>query len=879
MNPLVKKEIRLLLPAWIAAMLLAIAPVWIFGSFGLHFFGSFGLNDYTNFTWVPDSCFAFGVILLGIASFGQEFSSGTFAILLSQPAERHRLWFVKILVLAFAFILVLLALLVSWQIHFNLYDIAYYQRHPLARLVPVMSWSNLGSSALYAAAFCSGGLWTTLLLRRMSEALWVNLLVPPAIMVIVGALLGEFIASSKITNIATTIVLALYAVAGFFWARRLFLRAQDAQWTGGIVGLPSRKRMAQRTASRPRHWFAALVLKELQLHQMNILIAVVVLALDLASVIIRKVHPHFADPYVLGILEMVWMLWLLMPLLIGSAAIAEEHRVGVIASQLCLPVSRRVQFAIKFFVALILSLMLGGVMPFIIEKARDFNDFIFIAAAAIFFISFFASTVARTTLQAIGLAVIVAVAIYFYAAATAVNVFRLGGDWSYERIGLALLKLYLGVPILLLTLAGLMYWNFKWMHPEGKLRWRNGLTVLASFAFIFVSTNGIYFRVWEWLTPIQSPHGPARLHESREIKFAANHNTLFAVLPDGRLWVDTLAFHAWTSSAWTRRLTGVWFTVAPRGCRTQFLGGSNWIAVAANRFQAVGIQSDGSLWSLQRQWNPSQRSWSQTGAFNLTRIGSGTNWSQASGGYDGFLLLKTDGSLWVWGTNAYIQQRTNAYGQVNDSYIIPEKLKLDSARLPARFGQATDWAGLYSSGRAFAEKQDGSIWQWGAWLGGTNHVFTMVQDTNLDGMWRHFVGFGDSLVGVKTNGELWYFYNSEHSVRNSGTKKIQFGPNAKWKAATFAGWFSTSIAAIRSDGTLWNWSDYWNGVRDNWMKPAQMGDYSNWVAFPLTEFHGYGVIALAADGSLWIWDEPSGHVWLMPPRKPVYLGNIFSTAN
>ena len=82
-------------------------------------------------------------------------------------------------------------------------------------------------------------------------------------------------------------------------------------------------------SSYPRHWFSALVWKELQLQQVNILIAAVVFALHLASVVIRQVHPNFDNPNVRGLLELIWMLWLAMPLLIGSAAVAEERRVGV----------------------------------------------------------------------------------------------------------------------------------------------------------------------------------------------------------------------------------------------------------------------------------------------------------------------------------------------------------------------------------------------------------------------------------------------------------------------------------------------------------------------------------------------------------------------
>jgi hypothetical protein len=835
MNPLVKKEIRLLLPAWIAAMLLAIAPIWIFGSPGL--------NYYASFAWVPDSCFAFGAILLGIASFGQEFSSGTFAMLLSQPTERRRLWSVKILVLAGAFIFVSLAFLVSRRVHFDLYDFAYYQRRPLARLAPVMSWSNLGSLALYAAACFSGGLWTTLLLRRMSEAFWVTLLIPPAILIAVGALLGEFTVSDKIITGATTIVLVLYSIAGFFWARRLFLHAQDIQWTGGIVGLPSRRRIAEQTANRLRHWFAALVWKELQLHQVNILIAGVVLVLHLASIVIRKFHPHFTDPNIGGFLELTWVLWLLMPLLIGSAAVAEEHRVGVIESQLCLPVSRRAQFVIKFFIALILSLFLGGVLPFAIERAIDLGRWIFVVAATIFFISFYASTVARSTLQAMGLAIVLAVVIYFYEVATAVSVFAMGRYLPNKPIGIELLKLYLGIPILVLTLGGLMYWNFKWLHAEGKLRWRNGITFLGTLAFIFICTNSIYFRAWEFLTPAEPSHGPARLHDSKKVKFAANLNTIYAVLPDCRLRVETLAYDRQT------------FPHVPKQNKSEFIGGSNWVAVAADDFQAIGIQSDGSLWSLQRRWNPAQPHWLQTGSFELSRIGQETNWWQAVGGSVGFLLLKKDGSLWVWGANGYDWH--------NSSNSIPQEY--------AQYGQQTDWTELYSSGIMYAKKRDGSIWD--AWPGG------MVQNTDLDSLWPNFVSSGvDMWFGIKTNGELWFFQAMAPGKMPSGmiVRRVQLGQNAKWKVVTLGGW--PSIEAIRSDGTLWNWSDYWPNVLNtkNRIEPTRLGNYSNWIAFPSTQNRGFGATVLAADGSIWIWNEPSGHVWLAPSRKPVYLGNIFT---
>src|SRR6516162_9032863 len=104
MKTLIKKEIRLLLPAWVVAMLLAIVPAWIGGAalnldYQIHQLHSeFRLEEF-----VP-VLFALGILLLGISTFGQEFNQNTFQVLLSQPMERARVWRTKITVLAVAFL-------------------------------------------------------------------------------------------------------------------------------------------------------------------------------------------------------------------------------------------------------------------------------------------------------------------------------------------------------------------------------------------------------------------------------------------------------------------------------------------------------------------------------------------------------------------------------------------------------------------------------------------------------------------------------------------------------------------------------------------------------------------------------------------------------
>ena len=629
----------------------------------------------------------------------------------------------------------------------------------------------------------------------------------------------------------------------------MFLRAQDTQWTGGEISFPSRRKISAQTAasfsSQPRHWLSALVRKEFQLHQATILIAVLVLALHLASVFIRKIHPHFTNTAYKDVLELIWMVWLLMPMLIGCAAVAEERRLGVIESQLCLPVSRRAQLSVKFSVALVLSLFLGGVMPFVIEKARDYNHWIFAVAAAIFFISFYASTLARTTLQAIGLAIAVAAAIYLYEVSTAIGIFKLGHDYTNAQFGVELLKLYLGLPILLLTFGWLAFRNFKWLHENWKLWRRNFIVVLAAFATIFILSNAIYFRAWEIFMSAEQPHGVARLSVSEPPKLLTSFNAISALLPDGRLWDQQIDSYFGAGAE----------RIVPRLNTQHFVGGSNWLDAASDGFRVVAIQSDGSLWSFQTYVG-----WRGMPFYPLTQIGSGRDWLHVAGG-NGFLLLKNSGTLWTWG--------------LDNSSLSSDKLKKYLAVPPKRLDEGTNWTDVFSysyDSGPFARKNDGGVRFRGRETNSIPHLRQLESWQLPNEGFVSFASIDVGTVGVKTNGELWLILYQQ----NQKQEKIQLGQNAKWKTANGGG--GNSLIALRSDGTLWKWPSLWSLVQSpDSMKPVQLGNHSDWIALSSIDY--WNSVALAADGSLWIWDERSAHSWLAPSRKPVFVGNIFQGAN
>jgi len=293
----------------------------------------------------------------------------------------------------------------------------------------------------------------------------------------------------------------------------------------------------------------------------------------------------------------------------------------------------------------------------------------------------------------------------------------------------------------------------------------------------------------------------------------------------------------------------------------QFIGTSDGTNVAVTYFYVVAIHPDGSLWSAphyEKQSSPVQ-------------IGSDTDWARVASSGRSFLLLKKNGSLWVWGTNEV--KVTNGVSETL------KKIKLDLATPPARISDETDWINVLSFTRSqgLAEKSDGTLWDWQMDRNWTNALPHLVRETNVDNQWLSYDYDYNFSVGVKTNGELWLMYhppqNWDYENIPSYAKKVRLGSDQVWKAASFSN--SGDLILLRSDGTLWKWkyTKSWTGNEPELepFHPVRLGKYSDWIAL----FGGWAGSALASDGSLWNWGNMSDHVWLAPSRKPLYMGNIF----
>ena len=148
-------------------------------------------------------------------------------------------------------------------------------------------------------------------------------------------------------------------------------------------------------------------------------------------------------------------------------------------------------------------------------------------------LSFYASTMARHVVQSLAVAVASVLALsLFVAFASNPTIFSL-------RLWHGNLVYYVIWPTLTVTFLWLASRNFRSLSF---LR-RNLVGLAGALLFIVAFTSAVYHRAWELIAPVESAHGLARLVGPKQIKLDSyGGNGLAAVLPDGRLWVDRVAY-------------------------------------------------------------------------------------------------------------------------------------------------------------------------------------------------------------------------------------------------------------------------------------------------------------------------------------------------
>lgn len=261
-----------------------------------------------------------------------------------------------------------------------------------------------------------------------------------------------------------------------------------------------------------------------------------------------------------------------------------------------------------------------------------------------------------------------------------------------------------------------------------------------------------------------------------------------------------------------------------------------------------GIKSDGTLWAWGSNNNLQLGDGTSINKNIPTQIGTGTDWLQVSVGGAHTLAIKSDGTLWAWGYNYN--------GRLGDGTAT-------NRNTPTQIGLETDWVQVAAGvDHSMGIKSDGTLWAWGG-----NPAGQLGDGTDIEKFSPVQIGSGTDWVeiragyyltlGIKSDGTLWAWGDNYYGQLGDGTTTVRHAPV---QVGTDTDWVKLSVGevhtlAIKSNGTLWAWgTNDWgrlgDGTQVNRKVPTRIGTLSNWVSVSAGGQHSLG---MTADGKLWSW--------------------------
>jgi len=221
---------------------------------------------------------------------------------------------------------------------------------------------------------------------------------------------------------------------------------------------------------------------------------------------------------------------------------------------------------------------------------------------------------------------------------------------------------------------------------------------------------------------------------------------------------------------------------------------------------------------------------------------------QVSAGTNYRVVLKADGTVWTWGTNAN--------GQLGDGTTIPKESPVQVSGLSQVISVNGGWA------HTVALKADGTVWTWGentfGQLGdGTKTNRNIPTAVNgLSGVVEAKAGVSHT-VALKDDGTVWCWGSNESGMLGDGTDEDRATPVQVTGLSDVinvdAGMVHT--VALKSDGTVWCWGYNYNGQLGNGTTtesetPVQVNGLTGVVKIKAGAGHN---LALKGDGTLWAW--------------------------
>lgn len=251
--------------------------------------------------------------------------------------------------------------------------------------------------------------------------------------------------------------------------------------------------------------------------------------------------------------------------------------------------------------------------------------------------------------------------------------------------------------------------------------------------------------------------------------------------------------------------------------------------VSCGLYDTAAVKTDGSLWVWGLLFSENGREEEPSAPVKIMDDVSSVSCSGICNA-----AIKTDGSLWTWGRFAGNGYQKNAEGELQ-SQTVPMKLMDDVARVSC------------GNGHVAVVKTDGSLWVWGTngygqlGLEGDDRTesgpvladsisFQGVPVKVMEDVAFVACSYGNTAV-IKTDGSLWTCgWNEYGQVGNgeSGDDLILSAPVKVLDNVSSVSCSMSHMLAVKNDGTLWTWGGNIGGT----IYDPEAGEENEILPFP-----------------------------------------------
>jgi len=306
---------------------------------------------------------------------------------------------------------------------------------------------------------------------------------------------------------------------------------------------------------------------------------------------------------------------------------------------------------------------------------------------------------------------------------------------------------------------------------------------------------------------------------------------------------------------------------------------TDWKQVSTGYGCTAAIKDNNELWTWGAGYAGMLGNNAELNYSSPIQVGALTNWKQVSAGYYCISAIKTDGTLWSCGYGTS--------GQLGNDTVLNYSSPIQIGTL-TNWKQVSR-SGAYVADNGAAIKTDGTLWTWGSGfygqLGNTRTLdySSPIQVGTLTD-WKQVACGYHRLFAIKVNGTIWACgYNQSYGALGNNTlinysSPIQIGTLSDWKQIS-SGRFH--VAAIKQNGTLWTWGagaqgQLANNTHINYSSPIQVGSLTNWKQVSCGQ---YTTAAIKTDGTLWTWGNSStgqlgNNTFQISYNSPVQIGTL-----